>query len=398
MDRTANSGEYIAGQPKCETASRQRSVRLIEQYLADEPNLRPRYETARALRRVARYSNNYDMTSRCNLFCEGCYYFEGDDYKQATEEHDLTRWEALFQREAGRGVTFANFVGAEPALVQDRIALATNYLKRGVIFSNGTVKIDPAIRYTIILSIWGDEDATWSLRGARVLQKALRNYAGDSRARALFTINAKNIGQISEVTKMVCDHGIALSFNYFSPTEKYLEKLAAAAPNDNAYFRFSTADDNMLLTAEALGRIRDQIDDMIETYPDVIFHSHAFNRAVTNPDGIYDVDPATNIARNCSGKHSSWHQTHRVDLQRSNGKCCTPNTNCSTCRLSSISLSSFMFRLDEFAVSRDRFVSWLAICEQWGRGHLLETDEVWQQPAIAPQAAQPVIAPHRAVA
>lgn len=390
MDNETVKCESLGELPRAMPASPQRSVRSIERYIADDPSLRPRYDLARALRRVARYSNNYDMTSRCNLFCEGCYYFEGDDYKQAAEEHILGRWEALFEREAARGVTFANFVGAEPALVQDRIALATKYLKRGVIFSNGTIKIDRAIPYTIILSVWGDEDATGALRGARVLQKALRNYAGDTRARALFTISAKNIDQIADVTKMVCDHGIALSFNYFSPTEKYLEKLAAAAPNDNEFFRFSTSDDNMLLTDAALERVRNRIDEMIDLYPDVVFHSHAFNRAVTNPAGIYDVDPATNIARNCSGKHSAWHQTHRVDLKRSNGKCCTPNTNCSTCRLSSISLSSFMFRLDDFTASREDFGAWLDICEQWGRGHLLETDEVWQTGRVAAPSPVPV--------
>jgi hypothetical protein len=41
---------------------------------AEVSALRVRYAKAKAVRRVARYSNNYDITSRCNFFCEGCYY------------------------------------------------------------------------------------------------------------------------------------------------------------------------------------------------------------------------------------------------------------------------------------------------------------------------------------
>ncbi len=368
----------VSGAAGCETAvSRISGARRIESYLDECPSLRPAYAQAKALRRVARFSNNYDMTSRCNLFCEGCYYFEGDDYKRAKEEYDLARWEQLFEAEAKRGVTFANFVGAEPSLVQSRVALAMKHLPRGVIYSNGIVKIDSAIDYTVILSVWGDEKATASLRGASVLHKALRNYAGDPRARALFTISARNLDQVAAVTRIVADHGIKLSYNYFSPTESYLAKLASDAPNDDQFFRLSSRSDNMLLTPDALARVRDRIDDMIGLYPDVVIHSRAFNHVVTQPAGIYDVDPVTKVARNCSGKHSDWHQTHRTDLTRSDAKCCTPNTNCSTCRLSSISLSSLMFRLEEFSVSRERFEAWLDICAQWGRGHLLHTDPIF---------------------
>ena len=364
--------------PQCNTPSRLASARKIEAYLAEDPGLRARYTRAKAMRRVARYSNNYDITSHCNLFCEGCYYFEGDDYKSAKEEHDLAKWQTLFRAESDRGVTFANFVGAEPSLEQKRIALALEFFDRGVIFTNGTVKIDPAITYSVLISVWGDEESTKSLRGASVLHKALKTYRDDPRARALFTVNAKNIGQLASVTRIIADYGIKLSYNYFSPTDKYLQKLAQNAPNDDEFFRLSSADDNMILVPEALKRVRDGIDDMIDIYPDIVFHSHAFNHAVTNPAGIYELDPQTKLATNCSGKHSAWHQTHRVDLKQSSGKCCTPNTNCRHCRLSSISLSSFMFRQDDFVDSRADFIGWLDICDQWGRTHLLDGDPIFQ--------------------
>jgi len=60
---------------------------------------------AKEFRRILRQVSNVDVTSRCNLRCEGCFYFEGDDYKQATEEEDLARWRAFLEDQARRGVT-----------------------------------------------------------------------------------------------------------------------------------------------------------------------------------------------------------------------------------------------------------------------------------------------------
>lgn len=121
------------------------TARRIQAYIAAEPALGPRYARAKEFRRILRQVSNFDLTSRCNLRCEGCFYFEGDDYKQATEQEDLERWRAFFEDQARRGVTFASLAGAEPALEQDRLEIANRYIPRGAIFTNGTVKIRPSI-------------------------------------------------------------------------------------------------------------------------------------------------------------------------------------------------------------------------------------------------------------
>lgn len=198
------------------------TARRIQSFIATAPELGPRYARAKEFRRILRQVSNFDLTSRCNLRCEGCFYFEGDDYKQATEQEDLARWQTFFEDQARRGVTFASISGAEPALEQDRLQIANRCIPRGVIFTNGTIKIRPSINYSIVTSIWGDAGTTEAFRGGGVFWKALKIHKGDRRARALFMVHAKNIGQISEVTRIVSDHGIRLSFNYFSPTNSYL--------------------------------------------------------------------------------------------------------------------------------------------------------------------------------
>ena len=46
--------------------------------------------------------STYDMTNRCNIRCDGCYYYEGD--KQfALENKDLEAWRTLMQAEKKEG-------------------------------------------------------------------------------------------------------------------------------------------------------------------------------------------------------------------------------------------------------------------------------------------------------
>jgi MoaA/NifB/PqqE/SkfB family radical SAM enzyme len=371
------------------------TARRVESFLTAAPQLRPRFARAKEFRRILRQVSNFDLTSRCNLRCEGCFYFEGDDYKQATEQADLATWRTFFQDQARRGVTFASIAGAEPALEQDRIAIANEFLPRGVIFTNGTIKIKPSIKYTIVISIWGDAATTAAFRGGGVFWKALRTYRGDSRARALFMVHAKNIHQIPEVARIVSDHGIRLSFNYFSPTNSYLAKLAANAANDNEFFRISSKDDNFVLLPDSLRQTRDAIDEAIERYPSTIFHTHAFNRVCTEPEGLYDIDPETATATNCGGRNFHWHQSYRVDLKPSNAKCCTPNVNCKDCRLNAVALASLLFRLDRFLGSLSEFRDWLDICEQYGRSNLLDSDPAWAIAANDAAAAQGAVQPEQ---
>ena len=57
--------------------------------------------------------STYDMANRCNIRCEGCYYYEGD--KQFAEENrDPAAWRELMRVEKARGITYVVLAGAEP--------------------------------------------------------------------------------------------------------------------------------------------------------------------------------------------------------------------------------------------------------------------------------------------
>ena len=81
-----------------------------------DPIIRERWE------KVRRYfflrESTYDMTNRCNIRCEGCYYFTGE--KQFAKENlDAGAWHQLMSAEKARGITFAVLAGAEPSLVPE---------------------------------------------------------------------------------------------------------------------------------------------------------------------------------------------------------------------------------------------------------------------------------------
>ena len=351
-----------------------RKFRLLAQEI---PELHSRFERARQIRAILRKSNNYDLTSRCNLFCEGCFYFEGDDYKQASENMDVTSWGRFFAQQAESGVTFAFFAGAEPALAQDRLREAAKHIPRGSVHSNGTIRIAPDIPYSIQISVWGDDETTAHFRGGNVFWKSLRNFANDPRVRYVFTVNPGNIAQIPHVVRIMSDHGQRIMFNYFSPTETYLQKLASEADNDGKFFRISSQSQNMVFTQESLRRARLMVREVIESYPMTVIQSAAFDTAVTTPGQIYELDEKTGIASNCNGRNFAWHQSYRVDMQPSDAKCCQPNVDCSQCRLYTNALASFIFQPERFRPDPQGLADWLDICDQFAHVCLLDSDSVW---------------------
>ncbi len=80
-------------------------------------------------RRVGRLvTSNYDIADRCNLRCEGCLFFAGDDYKQYRVNEDAACWDAFFRAERERGVNFGYFAGVR-ACVESQSRIARDFLR-----------------------------------------------------------------------------------------------------------------------------------------------------------------------------------------------------------------------------------------------------------------------------
>src|ERR1700754_3211627 len=200
-------------------------LRRIRDLLDENPHLAPRYEDAKKIIRIFRKPAFYEVTQRCNLKCEGCYYFEGN-FKPVKEQDKISEWEHFFAHEKERGVSIAYFVGAEPALEQERLVAAAKIFPYGNVGTNGTVKIDPIVPYRISISMWaGDDDTDKKLRGASVFKKAFKNYHGDPRVLVYFTLSRWNLGTVRTVVEMCRDNGFPITFNLYSPSITFLQKL-----------------------------------------------------------------------------------------------------------------------------------------------------------------------------
>ncbi|WP_370179815.1 hypothetical protein [Alteriqipengyuania sp.] len=355
-------------------ASRKDRLGRVARLLRENPHLRPGYERAKTVVRAFRRPAFYEVATRCNLFCEGCYYFSDDFAPPAHEVKDQSVWEEFFAAEARRGVTMAYFVGAEPALEQERLLAAAKCFPHGNIGTNGTVKLDPAIPYRIGVSVWGvDEEVDTSLRGANAFAKAIRNYAGDPRAIMLFTLTRTNLGDVRQLAEICADHDLPLTFNMYSPTQSYVRKLAERMGPDGRFFRISSEENNLRWDEGSLAAARRIMDEMLEDYPDTVVYSHAYNRWATQIGPLYDIDPQTGIARDCHSRMVEPMRYFKTDLRHAAlEKCGTSDTICSECRMYSGGWSSKFEPRDEDVRDARSFAEWTGMVETLGRIFLLQ--------------------------
>jgi sulfatase maturation enzyme AslB (radical SAM superfamily) len=340
--------------------------------LAHNPEIEARFNEARRTARHMRPSQ-YDVADKCNLTCEGCLYFAGHDHDGTREVTSLDQVDRFFANEAARGVNFAQLGGAEPALAPEKLQIIARHIPRGLIFTNGTITIDPSIRYRIHISIWGEGEAARVLRGADTIKKALKNYGNDNRAIFILTINNQNLDDIHRVAKLCHESGVKLSFSHFSPTEDYTRQSSSV---DSPYFRLRAAGQSLGLSPHDLRRSREEIANAMASYPGTVIYSSMFNEWIHQPEGLYQLDEH-GVATDCGSRVTARYRHFRVDLRDSGEvKCCAPNLDCGTCRIYAQSLATALHRFDRFAKSKADFLGWLEIYDFWRELFLLNDSQV----------------------
>jgi hypothetical protein len=257
----------------------------------------------------------------------------------------------------------AYFVGAEPSLEQERLIVASRHFAYGNVGTNGTVKIDPAMPYKVSISIWAGDDATdKKLRGASVFRKAFKNYQGDPRALVYYTLSRWNLDSVRTIAQLCRDNGLPLTFNLYSPTSTYLSKLREGQANDDAFFRVSRPDDTPMFSDEDLIRARNTVRDLMDEFPDTVLYSRAYNEWSTRPGPLHDVDEE-GLAVNCGSRILGGMNYYGSDLKQLDPKCCTPDLDCSRCRIMSGGWSSKLQPGADDVADEGAFSNWLEMME-----------------------------------
>ncbi len=342
--------------------------------LAADADLARRFARVRDEARGIRISG-YDLTKRCNLRCEGCFFFEGELSTRYAEDKSDAEYDAFFAAEVARGINYPHFAGAEPAMVQERLRLAWSHWKRGLVYTNGTVRIDPEIGFMIHVSLWGKPETDELLRGAPVFRKAVQNYQGDRRAVVMMTISPRNVDEIPEVARVCADAGLRLSFNHFSPSRQYLRKVAdGAATDDKSTFRLSSRDDNLVPHADHLRRAQDHIDAALEQWPRTVIYSRYYNAWINDPTPRFDIDPVSGMATDCPVLNMPHHRQHHVDFSYSDEECCIANIDCTGCRHYVSGYTKIMADRAGHMASVDKFRGWVEVFDTWCRLHFPDWD------------------------
>lgn len=339
----------------------------IRRLIAIAPELQRRYENVRQIIRSFRRPSFYEISQKCNLWCEGCYYFEDNARQTVKSEMPDREWDTFFAAERERGVSMAYLVGAEPALYPKRLHAATKNIRFGKIGTNGTIAIPRDILFRIGVSVWGNETDDAVLRGGSVLRKAMRNYAGDPRAVMLFTLAPWNLDSIDDVIKSAEDHDVKLTFSMYSPTTSYLAKLNAGAPADSKYFRLGPTLSRAVFTDDDLKKVGEATRKAMQRFPGTVLFSEEYAEIITRPGPLYEMDADTGLPKNCGSRITEPLRYFDTAGAQKHVKCCTPDVDCNHCRLYSGSWS-MLFKPTELHLSNvSSFEGWLRMIETVGQ-------------------------------
>jgi MoaA/NifB/PqqE/SkfB family radical SAM enzyme len=286
--------------------------------------------------------STYDVTTRCNIRCEGCYYYEGE--KQfAKPNGDPEAWRALMAHEKNRGITYAVLAGAEPSLVPHILEACYEEIPLGSIATNGFKRIADTVGYKVHISVWGNDDTSLRVRGVKnLLRKQLENYGGDPRAVFVYTFTRDNIAEAGEVVKAVAAQGGRTTFNVFSAPVGYAGDLRH--------------------TPASLNRTRRAMLELAARYPQNVVFSPYNAAAHTHPLGLHKLFGCSYPRMNPSadiGLGRSFRQ-YRADLSWDRDvACCVPDTDCGDCRHYAAGSAVVTARLTRHATDPDTFRSWL---------------------------------------
>lgn len=313
------------------------------------------YERYKKISKLNIRSSIYDVTNRCNLRCKGCFFFSSDEHKAAPEEMDVKQWETFIDNEMARGVNLAILIGGEPTLCLDRVEA---FYKRLPTFTatNGLIKV-PRDRFPdmmIGISLWGDEDDERTLRGKDTFSISSKNYEGDPHTYYLYTITPKQIDKTRRIIKKIRDVGLKVHMQLLS--------------NDEGVNGFSWK-------PEELVAIRQEMDAMLEAYPETVISSKYYHKIITEgkmlgrPFGWMECPSVTQPLdkRTPQPKRLTNFIRWASDLKTMH-RCCTSETrDCTTCKDGAAHMSWVMVNKRAHMRSSEDLQNWIEVYEMFAK-------------------------------
>jgi hypothetical protein len=204
------------------------------------------------------------------------------------------------------------------------------------------------------ISLWGSEEDEKVLRGKDTFSISSKNYAGDPYTYYLYTITPKQIGKTEKIIKKIQDVGLKVHMQLLS--------------NDEGVNGFTWK-------PEELTAIRDEMDDMLDKYPDTVISSKYYHRIITSGKmlerdfGWMECPSVTAPLdkRNPQPKRLTNFIRWASDLQTMH-RCCTSETrDCSTCKDGAAHMSWVMVNKRAHMRSTEDLQNWIEIYEMFAK-------------------------------
>lgn len=313
------------------------------------------YERYKKISRLNIRSSIYDVTDRCNLRCKGCFFFSSGEHERAAEEKDVEKWHSFVEKEMDRGVNLAILIGGEPTLCMDRIEA---FYKRLPTFcaTNGLIKV-PRDRFPdmmVGLSLWGDAEDEIALRGQDTFKITSANYEGDPHAYYLYTITPKQLGKTEKIIKKIQDIGLKVHMQLLS--------------NDEDVNGFSWKPEELI-------DIREEMDAMLDAYPDTVVSSKYYHEVITTGKMLgrtfgWPECPSVTILRDNRDpqpKRLTNFIRYASDLKTVH-RCCTSETrDCSTCKDGAAHMSWVMVNKRAHITTTKDLQNWIEVYEMFAK-------------------------------
>ncbi|HEX8137134.1 MAG TPA: radical SAM protein [Pyrinomonadaceae bacterium] len=178
-----------------------------------------------------------DVTNRCNLRCEHCYFF-AEDHK-GEKELSVEGWVAKLEemKAAGHPMLLCTWVGGEPLVRRNLIEVGRKYFRHNTIVTNGTMELPPWTDCNYVISIDGTEEAFARMRAPGIYQKIKENVMRHPELKiqiscVLTTITKDCIEELVEEWGPIARGGII--FDFFTPVTNLDEALWLDWPTRDA--------------------------------------------------------------------------------------------------------------------------------------------------------------------
>lgn len=162
-----------------------------------------------------------DVTSKCNLRCEHCYFFE----QEQEGDLDLEGWEQkiLTFKKRSRFLHSCTWVGGEPLFKKEVIKHCKKYFLHNLIVTNGTIPLPDWPDVYFHLSIDGNEEAHEKMRGRKGLYSLMKENCNhkDLHVTGAMCITSINVDTIEEVLEdwSQTTHLKGMMFDFYTPIE-----------------------------------------------------------------------------------------------------------------------------------------------------------------------------------